>query len=513
MLPGKLYTPEVVLEAAWRHKWIIVLPFVVATAGTVAYSNSLPDLYRSETLILVVPQRIPESYVRSTVTSRIEDRLRSISEQIRSRTRLEQIILEFDLYPAQRATKPMEEVVELMDRQIKLDTVRGDSFRISFEAQDAMIPVKVTTRLAAMFIEENQRDRTITAEDTNRFIESELATAKARLVEHERKLEAFRVQHAGELPSQVQANLQVIQATRSQIQAIAESINRDRDRRLLLEKSLSETQESGDEAVSDQSDPGIDALEVARTELRALENRLTRNHPDLNAKRRAVQQLELQRSKESANQAAGETPAAGTAGRRLGRARQIQAEIDKIDAQIALRDRESARLQATLNEYQRRVEAVPVRETEITELMRDYNTLQQMYTGLLGKKEESHIAANLERKQIGEQFKILDPARPAERPFSPNRLRMNLTGALAGLLFGFAFAALLEYRDTSLRTEDDVVGTLSLPVLAVIPLMESPGEQRNKRRRLALMSVGGVLGITVVVGVVATQLGWLPWIR
>lgn len=513
MLPGKTYTPDVVLEAAWRHKWIIVLPFVLATAGTVVYSSSLPDLFRSETLILVVPQRIPESYVRSTVTNRIEDRLRSISEQIRSRTRLEQIILEFDLYPEQRAIKPMEEVVEIMDKQIELDTVRGDSFRIAFEAQDAMIPVKVTTRLAAMFIEENQRDRTITAEDTNRFLESELATAKARLLEHERKLEAYRVQHSGELPSQVQANLQVIQATRSQIQALADSINRDRDRRLLLEKSLTDVQEDEPALLPDRSDAAPDPLDVVRGELRALENRLTSNHPDVVAKRRVLEQLELQRSNSPPDEAVADPVGNGATEHRPGRASQIQSEIDKIDAQVAAKEKESAKLQATLNEYQRRVEAVPTRETEITELMRDYDTLQQLYTGLLGKKEDSHIAANLERKQIGEQFKILDPARPAERPFSPNRFRMNMTGALLGLLFGFGLAALLEYRDTSLRSEDDVVGTLSLPVLAVIPFMESPREQRSKRRRLALMGTGGVLGLVVVAGVVADQLGWLQWIR
>ena len=134
MLPGKTYTPEVIFEIAWRHKWMILLPFVIATTGIVVYARSLPNLYRSETLILVVPQRIPESYVRSTVTNRIEDRLRSIKEQILSRTRLEQVIREFNLYPEQRATRSMEEVVDAMRPQIKVDTVRADSFRIAFIA-------------------------------------------------------------------------------------------------------------------------------------------------------------------------------------------------------------------------------------------------------------------------------------------------------------------------------------------------------------------------------------------
>ena len=136
MLPGKVYTPEAVLEAVWRHKWLVVLPFVMVAAGVAWYSSRLPNLYRSETLIMVVPQRVPDTYVRSTVSARIEDRLRSISEQILSRSRLEQVILEFDLYVPHRSRLPMEDVVQIMRREIVVEPVRGDMFRIAFVAQD-----------------------------------------------------------------------------------------------------------------------------------------------------------------------------------------------------------------------------------------------------------------------------------------------------------------------------------------------------------------------------------------
>ncbi len=242
MLPGKVYTPGAVLEAVWRHKWLVVLPFVIVAAGVAWYSSRLPNLYRSETLIMVVPQRIPDTYVRSTVSARIEDRLRSISEQILSRSRLEQVILEFDLYVPHRSRLPMEEVVQIMRREIVVEPVRGDMFRIAFVAEDPEVPVRVVTRLADMFIEENQRDRTVIAEDTNRFLESQLAEAKSRLVGHERKLEDYRLRHSGELPSQFESNLQMIQATQVQLQALTESLNRDRDRRLALEAALADAE-------------------------------------------------------------------------------------------------------------------------------------------------------------------------------------------------------------------------------------------------------------------------------
>ena len=102
MLPGKTYAPEDFVRIASRRKWAIILPFVIIALGTVVVAHYLPNRYRSETVILVVPQQVPESYVRSTVTSRIEDRLQSISQQILSRTRLERIIQDFNLYERER---------------------------------------------------------------------------------------------------------------------------------------------------------------------------------------------------------------------------------------------------------------------------------------------------------------------------------------------------------------------------------------------------------------------------
>jgi capsular polysaccharide biosynthesis protein len=118
-----------------------------------------------------------------------------------------------------------------------------------------------------------------------------------------------------------------------------------------------------------------------------------------------------------------------------------------------------------------------------------------MYLNLLSKKEESKMAANLEARQIGEQFKILDPARMPERPFSPDRRRLNLLGIAAGLAIGLGLIALLEYRDATLKTDDEVVSVLALPVLAVVPWMQSDEERRKRARKNLIVSLG--LGSTV----------------
>jgi polysaccharide chain length determinant protein (PEP-CTERM system associated) len=412
----------------------------------------------------------------------------------------------------------MEEVVEVMRQQVKPEPIRGDMFRISFVAQDADIAAKVVTRLADMYIEENQRDRTLIAEDTNEFLDSQMVEAKTRLIEHERKLEAYRLKHAGELPSQFQANLQMIQTTRVQLQAVTDSLNRDRDRRVTLEAALADAQRgdlsAGRSALGLAADATGDPLDRARAELRELQRRLTDSHPDLVAKRRQVEELERQAAAlaPAAAASAAQTEGLRTSTREV-RIGQIKSEMDKVDAQLREGEAEEARLNGVIADYRRRVEAVPVRETEMTELMRDYETLQRTYTNLLSSKEASSIAANLERRQIGEQFKVLDAARPAERPFSPNRVRLNLMGALAGLALGLGLVALLEYRDTTFRTEDEVLQVLNMPVLAVIPFMESPREQRTRRVRVVVTSVAAVSVLAITVAVVAMSYDLTEWFR
>ena len=241
MLPGKAFTPEDIVRIAYKRIWYILVPAAVFGAVTAIASQYLPDRYRSDTLILVVPQQVPESYVRPTVTTRIEDRLQSISQQILSRTRLERIIQDLNLYATDRADGAiMEDVVERMRRDIDVQIVKGDAFRVAYVAEEPRTAMRVTERLASLFIEENLRDREVLAEGTNQFLESQLDEARRRLVTHEQKLEEFRRANAGQLPSQVQSNLQVVQNTQMQIQSVLEALDRDRERKLALERAIAD---------------------------------------------------------------------------------------------------------------------------------------------------------------------------------------------------------------------------------------------------------------------------------
>ena len=209
MIPGKKYNLEDVALIAWRRKWWALVPAVVIAAGSYVWVRTLQNQYLSDTLILVVPQRVPESYVKSTVTTRIEDRLQSITQQILSRTRLERIIQDFNLYSDVRKTAIMEDVVDKMRGSINVQVVKGDAFRVSFTSTEARTAMRVTERLASLFIEENLRDREVLAEGTNQFLEAQLEDARRRLIETERKVEEYKRRFDGELPDQRDANMRV----------------------------------------------------------------------------------------------------------------------------------------------------------------------------------------------------------------------------------------------------------------------------------------------------------------
>jgi polysaccharide chain length determinant protein (PEP-CTERM system associated) len=521
VLPGQQYLPEDILRILWRRKWFVIIPFIAATLGATMVAQRMPNRYRSETVILVVPQRVPEGYVRATVTARIEDRLSSIQQEILSRSRLERVIEDFNLYPEERKTDKMEEIVSLMREDIEGPTIeRGDAFRVAYISHSPKLAQQVTDRLASLFIQENLHDRKVQAQSTNEFLDGQLADAHAQLKQREAKLEAYRRRHAGELPDQVEGNLQAIRTAQAQLQVLSDAINRDTDRRLNLEGQIADLELGepipapvGTTPLAEPA-PGVtteEQLEGAIAKLRALQLRYKPDHPDIGVQNRTIRDLRARLEIESKNRPTlPDAPAVspGTTSlevSRRNRLRSLQTEVKNIEAQVAKRQAESQRLQASIEVYQARVDAAPTRQTELTELTRDYTTLEAAYKSLLNKREDSRVAANLERQQISEQFKVLDAAHFPERPFGPNRLKIEGAGAVFGLFIGVALVVLLEYLDSSFKTDGDVHRVLQIPVLALIPIMKSEREQRQQRRRKLLV---GVAATVFFVGSVGAYAAW-----
>ncbi len=504
MLPGRPLTPVALLAIARRYAWLIVVPPMFTTFAALMASNGVPNLYQSDMLIAVDPQRVPEGIVRSTVSLNSEQRLDSIAIQVLSRTTLQGLIETMNLYEAEQRLIPMADVVAQMRAKIELEPERGnqsgreglDAFHVRFTHTDPGVAAKVTEQLGARFVDQNTRDRSARAESTNRFLETQLTEARRSLEEQEQRLKVFRERHGNALPTQMQNNLQAGASVQMQVQAMMESIARDSDRRQLLDRLLREAAAAPTAtplpptAGASTAPPLQQQLAVARARLVELEERYTADHPDVVRARRVVAELEPKAAAEAQRGGPPTAPLLTESDlRRREKLSEMQAEIESLDRQIAFKTSEERRLRAEIAEYQRRVEAVPGLESEWVALTRDYETQQNAYKELLAKSGASKVAMNLEQEEIGELFRVVDPAGVPVHPLPSSRIRINLLGLALGLAIGLGLTAFLELRDTSFRSDVDVIDVLGLPVLALVPRIRTATELRVERRRRVWLSV------------------------
>jgi protein tyrosine kinase modulator len=517
MVPGRKYRPEDLIRVARSRKWLFIVPFLTVTLSTALAVYFLPDRYQSQAVILVVPPRIPADLVKSSGRQNLELRLQNMSQKLLSRAQLQKLMDEFNLYKdARDRNELMEDVIERMrTRDIRVNVLRGNAFRVAYEADDRAVAFRVATRLAELFIDESLRDREVYAQGTNQFIESQLEETRQKLVDHERRLEEYRRLHSGELPSQLSSNLTGASNAQMQLQSVNEMLSRDRDRLQAFERELNELQAQDaapNASIADAGDSGGTAaqqLEAAKRQLRQAELRLKPEHPDIVRMKRVIADLEQKAEAEALQTPVSQAGRVASAAEltRQGRIRELRENIDTVRTQIARREQDADRTREALSRYQSRAEAAPTRETELIELNRDYDALRSLYGDLLRKSQDSQMAAALETRQIGERFQLHEPARLPERPLSPNRPQLNLLGLLGGIALGIGIVALAEYRDTTLKTEEDIVTSLALPMLAMIPDMITSTDRRHRRRRRILLSATAVI-FALVAGATAV---WLVW--
>ena len=469
------------IEIMKRRIWYLVIPFVLIILGTVLFVIFAPRLYKASTLVLVSPQQVPEALVHTTVTSRIEERLQSIAQEVMSRTRLEQVIAEFRLYQKESKTLSKEEIVEKMQKDIKVElpTKRDEKgfFTISYIGKDPQVVTGVTNRLTSLFIEENLRVREKQAVGTTEFLASELTTTKTKLEQLEAALTQYKQQHMGELPEQRDTNLKILEQLQLQYQRIGENLRAAQDRKLYIQKQLSDlelpisagggTPALGKETLlsSGRSSPVPEMAgnyesqkDALNRQLDELTSKYTATHPDVIAAKRKL--AELEKKKETYNV------------KNDPRHKELRNQLVIIDIEIKRFRSEEAQISGQMNRYRGRIENVPSREQEMASLARDYQNTRETHELLMKKNQDAQQAENLERRQKGEQFRIIDPARLPEKPFSPDIPKVLLIGLALSIGCSFGLAFIREQMDRSFHDAGDAEATLGLKVLATIPKIE-----------------------------------------
>src|ERR1051326_4645371 len=236
-------------EHYWRillhRKWLVLGVFVLVSAVTIFYSQTLPNIYTSDTVILVDPQKVPESYVKSTVTGDIRNRLGTLSQQILSATRLQKIIDSLNLYPEERKRLAREDVITTMRHDIFTNIVSDfggsqdlQAFKITYSGKDPRLVAQVTNQLASLFIDENWKAREQQATGTTEFLENQLQETCKALEAQEAKIKDFRMKHIGEMPEQQTAGLQILGQLQSQLQLEGEALSRAESQKTILESML-----------------------------------------------------------------------------------------------------------------------------------------------------------------------------------------------------------------------------------------------------------------------------------
>jgi polysaccharide chain length determinant protein (PEP-CTERM system associated) len=511
MLPGKKYGPEDLLAIVRQRVWFLLVPFAVVAAVTAVVARWLPDTYQAQALVAVVRQQVPESIVRPAVTTGLDERLQTIQEQVLSRPRLEKIILELNLYPEERRTGIMEDIIQRMKtRDLGIRRISPVTFRVTYNGRDPVSTMKVVEHVASAFINESLSDRSRLTDQTNNFLDSATETARQELAKREQQLVDYRLRHSGELPTQLEANLRQMGNLYAQVQNIQLAVNNLRQSRILLERQLATELETPAAAAASAppeapqpagrggAPSAARTLAQARLDFEALSARYTPAHPDVQRAATVIQDLEAKAAAEAAASPAvrglpiGASPAEVLRARRID---ELQKQLEENDAQVGKHLADEKRLRDEAAVFQARVEAAPRREAELTELMREYPVLQASYAALRQKSEQAQLSASLESRQIGEQFRLLEPATVPVRPASPDRMRISLFGMAGGLALGVALVGLLEFRDSGFTTDGQVTELLGLPVLAVVPVMKSDPERRRERAWTLLVRLG--LGGTV----------------
>ena len=517
-MPDERKSPGLdVLVGVWsRRKWLAILAFAAPLSAAASLITFLPNVYRSMATVLVDRQQVPETFVRSTVTSVLETRLQTISQEILSRSRLEGLIARFGLYPDHRKRVPSEEVIVRMRGDIKLELkgveARGQSqatvaFTISYQGSDPQTVALVTNTLASFYIEENLKVRERQATGTAEFLRVQLEETKKRLDDQEQRVSQFKRRYLGELPQQMETNLAALERLHMQLRLNADNQTRAGERRQALASQLAEAQTLVPPAYAAPAAPGglIETPEARlarlKQELTTLRAQFSEKYPDVVRVKAEIAELERQvADTKSGDAKAEEKPATSPAVPASPYLLRLKEAVSEVESEGKILKGEEKRLREAIAIYQARVENVPRREQEYTELSRDYESTRALYQSLSKRHEEAQIAESMEQRQKGEQFRVLDPAVPNSEPASPKRLRLILMALMLSAGLAAGAVVLAEQLDTSFHTLDDLRGFSTVPVLVSIPRIVTDTDLRRRQWHTRLAASVAMVGLALIVG-------------
>jgi succinoglycan biosynthesis transport protein ExoP len=520
--PGESINLQQYVDVIRRRHMYFLIPFFLGWLVVWSASWVLPSQYKSGTLILVEQPSMPKDYVTPNISDDLQARLASITQQILSRTNLLHIIKEVNLYADQGGHVNEDELVERMRKDIDIELVKDvyqhiTSFNIFFSARDPHVAQQVTGQLTNLFISENLELRQQKSEDTTKFLEQQLESARQNLAEQEEKVRVYKDQHLGELPSQLGSNVQILSGLQSQLQNEEDGLNSDRQQNAYLQSMLEQSRALQRAPRTENGTPvGIPALDEELEKLRAqladLSSHYTDRHPDVRKLKDQIAKTEKMRDQALADLKAGATATSGSSNSPASVADsvdsadgpatvQLQGQLKANQIDMSNKEHEIAGLKSKIDDYQRRLNEEPAREQQYADLTRNYEQSKADYDELLKKKNSSQMATSMELLQQGEHFQMIDPPSLPLKPDFPNRLKFCGIGLGVGIALGAGLAGATEFLDDRVYDEKALKALLPVNVISEIPAISGPDEERKQGRKLWVSWVTtGVVLATVLLG-------------
>ena len=516
------------LEIARRRRVLALLPFIFVLTAAASLAVFLPSVWTAKTLVLVNRQQIPERFVAPTVQADIEARLLTLSQDVLTPDRLLKISQDYGLYPNLRRTQPTEEVVEQMRRDIRLELVEDKSdrrqreqrsvlFSIAYRAPDPHVAAGVTNTLASLYIQENGRLREKQAAGTTAFLESQLSDVGNKLKTQEQRITEYKEKFLGELPEQRDTNVRTMERLQQQLQLASENNRRANERKQLLTDSLGQFDMTSGLVAGPGAGPNVTPADTAaarlsllRQELAVMQTRFHERYPDVVQMKDQIRILEAKVEAEKKHQAALAAQAASATAKKPVRdlrvapqnpyIQSLMTQLDQAQVDAKASSQEIADINRQIAVYQRRLENTPKREQELAIITRDYETTREQHKILLSKRGEADMASELEQRQQGETFRVIEPARLPDRPAGHNRFRLLMVGLALALGASGVAVLLAEQVDTSFRRVDEVRATAPMPVLSAIPRITTEQDRYRQLRQRRWATAAVAVGLFVVAG-------------
>jgi len=483
---------------ARRRGYVAGLTALVVLGITFVIAASLPNVYTSYATVLVEPQSVAEDLVKAGVAdSDLNQRLHLMTAQILSRGRLSAIIDEYGLYEDESDYMLREEIIDLMRERVSVEPVIPDlqqaqlrrfemeinEFRIVFEDYDRFVARDVAQRLANNFIENHIDERVRVSQKSLEFIETELRRLAERIGVVEADIARVKNENPGSRPEDLAAN----QRRLERLMGALGAAQREYTTALSdLEFYRSQMRNVGLMGMpGDETNPAR-RLELKKLQLAEFESlKFTDKHPDVMQTRREIEALEAMVDAGIAEEDDG--------GSLSLLQQQMQAEVRRVESRAQGAGQEVKRINDLATAIEELVLATPRVAEQLDALTREYEHLRGSFQDFSNRHLEATVQAQLERRQLGEQFRVLEVAFVAPEASAPNRPLLLILGAVLGIVVGLAVAVLVEAADSSAHDARSLQVRFQLPVLVAIPQIWLESDriaQRRKRMRAGLMTAG-----------------------